>query len=251
MSVTSATSRPSTPRSLDAVQNIAIVAVLWIFYSSVRSIGAAEAVAFENASKVLEFQDLLGLNIEGSLQSAFSWTPIIKAFNAYYLVHFPVTVGLLVWTYLKRRNDLFLRYRNALIVTNVIGLVGHLAFPLAPPRMLDGFIDYGETIGPNPYDLPGSEAANEFAAMPSLHVAWAILVGVALWKMIGRVFKLVAVLHPIITSLVVVATANHYVIDVLLGAVLAFIAYLAASFATDWFKRRTSAPDDVQLASPS
>ena len=96
--------------------------------------------------------------------------------------------------------------------------------------MLEGYLDTALVFGPNPYVLPGSEAANQYAAMPSMHVGWAVLVGLVLWTSSNSWhWKGLGVLHATFTSLVVVLTANHYVIDVLIGAAMAGIAWKVAS----------------------
>ncbi len=209
-----------------------ILGLLWGLYSAARSvIGLDTGQAFVNARRVLSFQDWLGLGIEAQIQAMLPWKPALMVANSYYLLHFPVTLGLLAWTYYTDRHGGFVRFRNALIAATAVGLLIHVAFPLAPPRMLSGFTDTGAIIGPDPYSVPGASKANQFAAMPSMHVAWAILVARAAATGVARPFRHLASLHPVLTAIVVVVTANHYVIDVLIGAALAYIAVLVCSTA--------------------
>lgn len=183
-----------------------------------------------HATQVLDFQAAIGLPHEGDLQRfVIDHRRIIKAANIHYIsVHFPVTLTFLFWVWHRHREALG-RIRNAIIATSAIGLVIHVLFPLAPPRMLDGFIHTAEIIGPDPYDLPFSGAANQIAAMPSLHVGWALLVAFgAIW--IGSsAWRFVALLHPLITTAVVVLTGNHYVLDAAVAVALVVVTWLVLS----------------------
>jgi len=90
--------------------------------------------------------------------------------------------------------------------------------------MLPNFVDTTLTHGPNPYSIPGSGAVNQYAAMPSMHVGWAILTGYAIWKLSNRPSaRATAVLHPILTAMVVIITGHHFISDALVGACLAAI----------------------------
>jgi hypothetical protein len=126
-----------------------------------------------------------------------------------------------VW---QRRQ--YTRVRNALIVATALGLAIHIVYPLAPPRLVSGIdmVDTGSVFGPSPYQGAVRGAANQFAAMPSLHVGWAVLVGIVLWQIAPRAWRWLGVLHATATSLVVVITANHYWIDGLVGTCIVLVA---------------------------
>ena len=210
------------PTAGDLALNLAGIAVVWVAYQAARTLteGAA-GDAFANAQQVIEWQASLGIGFEGALQAA---TPIrlLQLANVYYLVHFPVTVTALVVTYLWAKPAIFRRLRDSLVFTTLPAVVIHAAFPLAPPRMLARFVDTAGAYGPDPYMLPGADAANQFAAMPSLHVAWAIVVAIGLWQLDGIAgVRLLAVAHVLLTPLVVVVTAHHFVVDIAAGAVVA------------------------------
>lgn len=216
------------PAPSDVAQNAAILVALWASYATVRSLTqdtAATAVA--NATQLLEFQTRIGIDIESGIQKMVRWPAAMIAANYYYLVHFPVTVMALVVTFLRDRDRSYVILRNGLILVTGVALAVHLAVPLAPPRMLPGFIDTGALWGPDPYALPGSDGANQYAAMPSMHVAWAILAGHAFWRL-NHVWgiRALAVAHPMMTSLVVIVTGHHFVTDAVIGAVLAALALL-------------------------
>jgi hypothetical protein len=195
--------------------------------------------AFDNARTVVDVQRSVGLDVEAGLQAALGSWWIFKAANWYYLVHFPVTVAVLVGSYFFARRSKFNQLRNSLVGATSVALLVHVRYPLAPPRMLDGYLDTAAAFGPNPYALPGSDSANQFAAMPSMHVGWAVLVALVLWSASSRPWVRVAgICHAIITSTVVIVTANHYVLDVLIGAGLALIAW----FLMGQFERRNEDP---------
>ena len=110
------------------------------------------------------------------------------------------------------------------------GLVVQLAFPLAPPRMLrlSGFVDTASLFGPDPYALGIAKAANELAAMPSMHVGWALLIAMAVISVSSSRWRWAILAHPLITTGVVVVTANHYWTDVIAGAALATLGWWAS-----------------------
>lgn len=219
------------PRSIDLATHVAGLAAMWLAYAWVRSITAgAEIQAIENAARLLDLESTFGLSVEADLQSAVQSPRMFYAANVYYLLHFPITIALLVAAFVRDRHHTFSTLRNALIAVTTVALTLHIAIPLAPPRMLEGFIDAGATYGPDPYAIPGSDGANQFAALPSLHVAWAVLVAYAAGQLVTRrSLKLLAVAHPIATSAVVVTTGHHFVADAMIGAGLAATALIVFS----------------------
>jgi hypothetical protein len=214
-------------RPADLFVNLLALGALWFAYSAARGITADDfSVAMSNASGLLDLQAVMRLPSELSLQKSFlGRTSLLKAANIHYIsVHFPVTVLFLAWAWIAHR-DRFNRIRNSLIGVTGMGLVLHITYPLAPPRMLPEFVDTGVLFGPNPYDLKISEAANQIAAMPSLHVAWALLVALGLILLFESKWRFLALLHPTLTVCVVVITANHYWSDAIVAAALAAVAW--------------------------
>jgi len=146
----------------------------------------------------------------------------LVAANVYYLVHFPVTVIALSATFFRDRHGTFVTLRNSLIAVTSVALLLYALVQLDPPRMLPGFIDGGLAYGPDPYSFPGIGSANQFAAMPSMHVAWAVLVAVTVWRSTRIcVSRFLAAFHPLVTTFVVLITAHHFATDVIVGAGLA------------------------------
>ncbi len=206
----------------DFVRNAGLLLLLWVAYSTVRTLTAGtEAVAVANAELLLDFQRQVGLDVEDDVQRLVNGRGPLVVANFYYLLHFPVTAIVVVAAFLRDRHGAFVVLRNALVAATAVALVIHMALPLAPPRLLDGFVDAGALYGPDPYGLPGSGSANQFAAMPSMHVAWAILVGYALWTLNHvRGIRALAVIHPVATVIVVLVTGHHFATDVVVGAAL-------------------------------
>jgi len=216
------------PLALNAVA----FGALWLGYSSVRSVTADSwAAARSNAGRIIDFQDSIGLPSEAVLQRVFlDYEWIVRGANVYYVgIHFPSMVLFLGWVLLAKRAAMP-RVRLALVGVTVAGLLIQLAFPLAPPRMLRflGFVDTAQLLGPDPYALGIAKAANKLAAMPSMHVGWALLLALAVVQLSKHRLRWLALVHPLVTSFVVVVTANHYWTDVVVGAALAIVAWFIA-----------------------
>lgn len=237
-------------RGRDLFNNVALLSLLFIAYSTVRSSTADEFTrAMVNATDLLRIQDTIGLPSELSFQQAvIRQTAFLRAANIYYIaVHFPLTAGFMIWVWRHHRWQ-FTRVRNTLIAVTGMGLVMHVAYPLAPPRMVEGFVDTAAWLGPNPYDLAVSTAANQIAAMPSLHVGWALLVAISTIWILNTRWRWLALAHPTITAAVVVLTANHYWSDAIVAAVLVFAGWLA--FSPNLRLRRKGTQEDLtQLVS--
>lgn len=214
-------------RVADLVRNVGAGALLWLAYAAVRGITAGDLTsATDNALAIMDLQRSLGLPSEKSMQRALldhSW--LLRGANLYYIgVHFPATIGFLTWAWLFRRAH-FERIRSSLILTSGVGLVLHVLYPLKPPRMMGGFVDTAAAFGPDPYELGISGGANQLAAMPSLHVGWALLVAIGFIATATSGMRWLALLHPAITLAVVVVTANHYWLDAAVAVVIVLAAW--------------------------
>ncbi|NYD56624.1 hypothetical protein BKA08_000862 [Nocardioides marinisabuli] len=203
----------------------AVVGVLFVLYNLGRvSLEGQEHTARSNADLVRRVEGVLGLPSEAQLQGALLGVPdLLVAANHYYVgLHFPVMVVFLVWGFLARPRAEYAWARNLLATLTFLGLVLHVAFPLAPPRMFPewGFVDTMAVWGPSAYDGASAAVANQYAAMPSLHIGWALLIALVLVRTGPRPLAAVAVLHAAVTVLVVVVTANHWWLDGLVAALL-------------------------------
>ena len=141
--------------------------------------------AFDHARDVLRWERYVGLANEERLQDLLlDHLPVIKLLNRYYaMVHFPATVAFIALVYV-RTPDLYRRIRFVFVSVTGVALATQILYPLAPPRMMAGFVDTIARYGPAIYSRPGvASVANQYAAMPSLHVGWALIVAYGMWQM--------------------------------------------------------------------
>ncbi|ALV32219.1 phosphatase PAP2 family protein [Streptomyces sp. CdTB01] len=224
---TRATARPPLVREL------LLVAGLFLVYKLGRQLATGHTgEAIHNAHRVWDLERAVRLPGEGSVQSALlHGDALVHVANTYYAtVHFPATVAFLVWLYLRRPAH-YVWARRVLATVTSAALVLPFVFPLAPPRMLagTGLIDTARVYGPSVYGPPSSDhLSNQFAAMPSLHFGWALMVAVGLIAATRSRWRWLWLLHPLVTLLVIVGTANHYWLDAIvatamLGTALALI----------------------------
>jgi hypothetical protein len=215
---------------------LALLFSLLTIYRFGRYLGRNQVeVAFDHAREVLSLERGLGIDTERSLQQLMlEHLDVMRFLNRYYaMVHFPATVAFIALVYV-RAEELYKRVRLQFISVTFVALVMQIAYPLAPPRMLSGFVDTVAVYGPAIYSRPGVESvANQYAAMPSLHVGWALMVAWGLLQMTQRPWRWIGVVHAAITSFAVVATANHYWLDgiVALGLVAAATLVISHRFA--------------------
>jgi hypothetical protein len=184
--------------------------------------------AFRNAHHLWDLERALQLPGEGSVQSLLlHGDTLVHLANVYYAaVHFPATAAFLIWLYLRRPAH-YVWARRALAALTAAALVLHLAFPLAPPRMLaaTGLVDTGQVYGPSVYGPPQTDTlSNQFAAMPSLHFGWALMLAIGLIVATRSRLRGLWLLHPLLTLLVIVGTANHYWLDAIAAAAVLGLA---------------------------
>jgi len=207
--------------------------ILFTVYKFGRVVHTSDVdLAYSNAQRIWDFERWSHLPNELDAQQAMlPFKGIVEFANTYYaFVHIPATAAFLIWMYI-RRPELYPAVRRAIIAMTAIALIGHICFPLAPPRMLPnyGFVDTAALYGPNVYGNHGEAEnfINQYAAMPSLHVGWAMLVAAGLIASFRTRWRWLFLLHPTITAMAVVGTANHYWIDGIIACfVLALAVYL-------------------------
>ncbi|NUS16285.1 MAG: phosphatase PAP2 family protein [Streptomyces sp.] len=184
--------------------------------------------AYHHADHVWSFERGVHLPSEHTVQQLLlhSHTAVHTANYLYATVHFPAMVVFLGWMFARKRAH-YLWIRRAIVIQTMLALIGHMFFPLAPPRMLpgDGMVDTAALYGPAVYGKPDAHSmANQYAAMPSLHVGWALAIAVGLIAAYRSRWRWLWLLHPLVTMLVVVGTANHYWLDCLVGSALLGVA---------------------------
>lgn len=218
----------------DALRQLLLFAVAYVGYRLVRgTIDGQIAVANWNATKLIWLEHQLGFFVEPSVQAwATSKTWLIGAASWLYVnAHFVVSLSALVWLY-RFRNPSFYWVRNMFMVAMAIALVGYYVYPTLPPRLMGewGFTDsVANFTGVTDSDTPISGFVNHYAAVPSMHVAFAIMLGWSLARLVRRrSLKVLWALYPLLVAFVVVVTGNHFIMDAVLGGLTAGVAALAA-----------------------
>jgi hypothetical protein len=224
----------------------ALMLTLFALYKLVRfSVRDQAAEAFANARAVIDFERAFWFFNEPDLQQLVLRHPVlVQALNHYYVwMHFPSTIACLAWLYVRHPAG-YRSTRFVLVVTTALGLGIHVLYPLAPPRMLPGFgfVDTGVLFGPAAYGAGGAfdGLANQFAAMPSLHFGWALIVAIAVVRHARLRVRWIVVWHPVATMTAIVATANHYWIDGIVAGLLIASVYTTRALIR---ARGTSRPD--------
>ncbi|MFJ3906004.1 phosphatase PAP2 family protein [Streptomyces sp. NPDC090025] len=220
----------ATPVRPPLVRELLLVTALFLVYKFGRLFANGhETRAFRNADRVWDLERALHLPGEGTVQQLLMHgEALIKVANTYYAaVHFPATLAFLAWLYWRRPAH-YLWSRRVLALLTGTALALHLLIPLAPPRMLaaSGLIDTARVYGPSVYGAtPETDSmANQFAAMPSLHFGWALMVAIGLIAATRSRGRWLWLLHPLLTLVVIVGTANHYWLDALVATGLLGIA---------------------------
>lgn len=210
---------------------VLLIATVWWTYDAVNNLNPLRAsTALGHGSSILALETTLHVASERSLNAWLGGhLGLGRVVGDYYdVAHFAVTIGVLLWVW-WRHPGRYRPLRNALLGINVIGFVVYWAYPVAPPRLLSGsgFVDIvavTHAIGAWSSGALASQA-NEYAAMPSLHVAWALWCALAVWSIRKDTSaRAVAAGYAIFTSVAVMATANHYFLDVVAGAAAAALA---------------------------
>ena len=153
---------------------------------------------------------------------------LVRASNYYYATaHLTGMVVFLVWLWLRHR-DRYARWRNIVVFFTGISLLIE-TIPVAPPRLIGhtGLVDTAMAYGQSVYTFVGSNLADQYAALPSIHVGWAVLIGVAVWQCSKGAWRAVGGVHTLLTVFVVVVTANHYWLDAAAACAVLAVAMLA------------------------
>jgi hypothetical protein len=221
-------------------RELALLAALYGVYMLARAlVGVHPAAAMDRGRWLLDLEASARIDIERPLNSAVHAVPVLAvlADYVYASLHYIVTPLVLVWLAVRHRDG-YRRGRNALLIATALGLIGFWLLPTAPPRLLDAsaFLDtmavfsdwgwWGEAASA-PRGMEG--LSNQYAALPSLHVGW------ALWSALqvrantsSPVLRRWAWTYPALITLVVMATANHYLLDAVAGAAVVMVGHHVA-----------------------
>ena len=223
---------------------LAVVGWLFYLYDVVNNLAPLrQQLAVRNALGLISFEHWLHLSPELAINTWLAAHATLGSIASYYyfFTHGVVTFALLALLW-WRRPALYRRQRTLLVIINVIAFVVFWRYPLAPPRMFPE-LGYVDVVATSHALVSWSSSAlvhdaDQLAAMPSLHLAWAMWSGLSLWLLVRRrVFALLGIAYPLMTALVVMGTANHYVLDVLAGAVTVPLAF-ALQRGLDWLFAR-------------
>lgn len=216
------------------------IVAFYLVYSAIRnSVNQNEELAFAHARDLIGWQRSLGAYFEPTLQDwALHFRPLIIVMNyAYGSLHFAVTAGVGIYLFRRWPND-YPRWRNTIVITTSIALIGFMVWPLMPPRLLPGSYGFVDTLAKYPtlWSFDSGQMAkisNQYAAMPSVHCAWALFCACALVpRLRHRGAKVLAGLYPVLTVVAIVLTGNHYWLDAVGGFAIFGIGYVGGRLFT-------------------
>jgi hypothetical protein len=226
--------RLRTPYRRHGWLELAFLAALYVLYDVSRFVVAGQqGTAFARGRSLLRLEQTLNLAWEQTVNRFVSahFVLAVTADYSYAALHYVITPVVLLWMWRAHRAA-YPRARTVLLLTTAAGLVAFALMPVAPPRMLPGFVDtMARFSGVGWWGADASAPrgfgglTNQFAAMPSLHVAWALWCG---WQLVRHaqhsVVRALGVLYPLLITIVVIATGNHYLLDAVAGVAVVFIA---------------------------
>ena len=236
---------------------LAVIGWLFYLYDEVNNLAPLrQQLAVHNAVGLIGFEHSLHLSPELAINTWLSVHATVGSIASYYyfFAHGLVTFAVLALMWWKR-PALYRRQRSLLVIINLVAFAVFWRYPLAPPRMFPK-LGYTDVIATSHALVSWSSGAlvhdaDQLAAMPSLHIAWAIWSGLSLWLLARRrIVALAAIAYPLMTALVVMGTGNHYVLDVVAGAATVPLAFaLARGF--DWLMARARRLSGEAVAVPA
>jgi len=225
--------RRIAPTVTELARQIAFVGAAVLLYFLVRGLTQGNVDdAVDNGLELLRFERRLGVAWEAWAQDLILGRPLLVDLANWIYIwgHWPVIAATLIWLHHAHRRH-YLLLRNAMFLSGAVGLVIFASYAVAPPRLLDVGLADTVTLHSTSYRILQPPAlVNKYAAMPSLHVGWNLLVGITLFQVARRwPLRAFAVASPLLMAVAVVVTANHYVLDGVAGAALS-LAGLWASY---------------------
>ena len=229
-------------------EGAALLGLYWL-YSIIRWFIAQDSSyeAFQNAYTIIQLETQIGVFHEPNIQrwlidNAMGAVHIANAF--YTIGYFPVLILFSVLLY-RIEPERFSIFKLTFMLVLGFALVCFSVFPLAPPRLVSGFgfVDTQQVFGPSLYNRKSLLSFyNPYAAMPSLHFGWALLVGIMAYGFERRAFKIFGVLYPSCMALVVVTTGHHFFLDIVGGGIVVGLAYTLVKALPLWTRAVAKAP---------
>ncbi len=260
---------PRTPWYRDALWQLFIATCGYVVYSvsvgAVQWLGvnkARESMAIANAGHIIDLERIAGIFREQRLQSLIvDNDALMQIFNAIYMwAHLPLIILIAVWLYWRHRPH-FRVTRNALLISGAIALLIFQIFPVAPPRLMPGlhFVDTAARVS-GVYDTVEPKVFfNPYAAVPSMHVGWVLIMGLTIWQFAGeRRIAWIGLALPFLMAVAVIVTGNHYFFDVIAGVVASLAGLAIARYAerriyprTHWSDREAAGMQQPTPAAPA
>ncbi len=222
-------------QSHSGTREIAGLAALYGLYEVIRGAGTENVqAAMRHTDDIVAVEQSLGVYFERGIQQAFEGIPYAPALLGllYVTLHFAGTAVALTWIH-RKHPDRFPLVRTTFVIATALALVGYVLFPAAPPRLAE--LGFSDTVTHSTgldlsSDLLGA-LYNPFAAVPSLHFGYALLVGVTVGLVArNRIVRLIGWSYPLVMLLVIVGTGNHFFFDAAGGALAIGIGFAAASW---------------------
>jgi hypothetical protein len=218
---------------IEAASLVGLMVIYWLIRGALPD---RTADAFARADQIIHIEQRLGIFWESGWQEHIIGNrALVNVVNGTYLYgHLPILILAGIWIYFQNRER-YRTYRNALLISACVGLFFYGFFPVAPPRLMpqDGFVDTIAMFNNKSNTIQPSFIVNHYAAVPSLHFGWALLVGIALIDISRNLWvRIFAVLFPTFMFFAIVLTANHFIFDAAVGALVVLLA-IALAFALE------------------
>jgi membrane-associated phospholipid phosphatase len=226
---------------LDLLRQVSLFAATYLAYRLVRGLVAGDATeAFQHARDLISIERTLHLFIEPSMQAWASGSHFVMVLASWLYVNAQTTVTAVALLYFYvRHNRSFYFIRNMFMIAMAIALIGYAVFPTAPPRFMPewGFVDPVSALTGVRFNHDSGSLTslfNPYAAVPSMHVAFALMIAVPAARLARhRIVSVLCLLYPLLITFVIVVTANHFIFDAVLGALTA----AASAYGATWLAR--------------
>jgi PAP2 superfamily protein len=224
---------PAAPTPRDRARFVAaqaglVVTMIFVYFGVRGLTHSSVSVAFDHAREVMSIENSLGINVERAWQEPIADSAALSTVANWVYVwgHWPVIAGAMIWL-AWRGSPAFGRLRNGMVLSGLVGMAVFAIFPVAPPRLADAAMVDTVTERSEAYRVLQPPAfVNQYAAMPSLHLGWDLLVGIAIVTATGSfALRAIGCALPALMAVAVIVTANHYVLDAVAGVALVLVAH--------------------------